>query len=293
MVLSDRTIKEEIAKGRLIIEPYDPDCVQPASVDVHLDNKLLVFREWQPPFYIDLRQPLDGLTEEVEVKNHEYFALQPGTFVLGSTREYIAVPDDIVAHLEGKSSLGRVGLLIHSTAGYVDPGWQGHLTLELSNMSRLPILLYPGMKICQISFYCLTSPAERPYGSPELRSKYQGQTGPIPTKYFQEFDKASLLSLPSIPVRPSESKDTKTEARRRNDALWEWLKKSEFRGNVRLFSEALNVKLKTVEDWFYRGAEPSEPNKLKIFRLTQLPQFRPKIGTEKKFPLLEESEEKR
>ena len=188
MVLSDRTIKEELDKGRIIIEPLDPSCIQPASVDVHLDRKLLVFRSWRSPFYIDIKQNLDDLTEAVEVEDERPFFLQPGEFVLASTLESIALPDDIVGRLEGKSSLGRVGLLIHSTAGYVDPGWQGHLTLELSNVAKLPITLYCGMKIGQISFLRLTSAAERLYGDEGLGSKYQGQTEPTASRYYRDYE---------------------------------------------------------------------------------------------------------
>jgi dCTP deaminase len=189
MVLSDRTIKEEIAKGRIVIEPLDEECFQPASVDVHLDRKLLVFRTWRHPFYVDVKQNLDDLTEAVWIEDEKPFFLNPGEFVLGSTVESVALPEDIVGRLEGKSSLGRIGLLIHSTAGYVDPGWQGHLTLELSNVAKLPITLYHGMRIGQISFLRLTSPVDRPYGSAGLRSKYQGQKEPIPSRYYIDFQK--------------------------------------------------------------------------------------------------------
>lgn len=188
MVLSDRTIKEEIGKGRIIIEPLDPDCIQPASVDIHLDRKLLVFRSWRSPFYIDIKQNLEDLTELVEMEQENPFFLQPGEFVLASTLESITLPDDIVGRLEGKSSLGRIGLLIHSTAGYVDPGWQGHLTLELSNVAKLPVTLYYRMKIGQISFLRLTSAAERLYGAEGLGSKYQGQVEPTASKYYQDFE---------------------------------------------------------------------------------------------------------
>jgi dCTP deaminase len=187
MVLSDRTIKEEIAKGRIVIEPLNLACIQPASVDIHLDNKLLVFKTWRHPFYIDVRKKADDLTELVEITEDKPFLLNAGEFVLASTLESLSLPDDIVARLEGKSSLGRIGLLIHSTAGYVDPGWHGHLTLELSNVAKLPITLYYKMGIGQISFLRLTSPAERLYGLPELGSKYQGQTGPTPTRYYEDF----------------------------------------------------------------------------------------------------------
>lgn len=186
MVLSDRDIRRELARGRLVVEPLDASCIQPASIDVHLDRKLLVFRNSRQP-YIDIRHPSEDLTEMVEISDDAPFILHPGEFVLGSTVESIALPDDMVARLEGKSSLGRLGLLIHSTAGYVDPGWRGHLTLELSNVARLPITLYHGMKIGQISFLTLSSPAENLYGSETLGSKYQGQQDPTPSRVWQEF----------------------------------------------------------------------------------------------------------
>ena len=186
MVLSDRTIKERLDAGRIRIEPFDLSDVQPASVDVHLDCKILVFRNWHQP-HIDIRQDMSGLTELVEFGPDEPFVLHPGEFVLGSTLEHIELPDDLVARLEGKSSLGRIGLLIHSTAGYVDPGWKGHLTLELSNVANLPITLYYKMKIGQISFLELTTPADNPYGSEVLGSKYQGQTLPTASKIHREY----------------------------------------------------------------------------------------------------------
>ena len=182
MVLSDHTIKEEIAKGRIVIEPLNPGCIQPASIDVRLDNRLLVFKSWRKPFYIDVRQNTDDLSEPVEIDKDEPFLLNAGEFVLASTLESVTLPDDIVGRLEGKSSLGRIGLLIHSTAGYVDPGWRGHLTLELSNVAKWPVTLYYKMAIGQISFLRLTSPAERVYGSSGLGSKYQGQTEPTATR---------------------------------------------------------------------------------------------------------------
>lgn len=186
MVLSDRDIRAELANGRIVIDPTDESDIQPASVDVHLDRKILVFRNSRRPF-IDVRKDVSDLTEMVEVQDEIPFILHPGEFVLGSTVESIGLPDDLVARLEGKSSLGRIGLLIHSTAGYVDPGWQGHLTLELSNVNNLPITLYYGMKIGQISFTRLTAPAERPYGSPELGSKYQGQQEPTASRVYRDF----------------------------------------------------------------------------------------------------------
>ena len=187
MVLSDRSIREEIAAGRIVVKPIDDDNIQPASIDLHLDSRFLVFSNSRQP-YIDVREPLDNLTEEVRIEGDIPFILHPGEFVLASTLEHIELPDDLMARLEGKSGLGRLGLLIHSTAGFVDPGWRGQLTLELSNVARLPIALYYGMKIGQISFLQLTSPAERLYGSPELGSRYQGQTGPTASRFHQDFD---------------------------------------------------------------------------------------------------------
>ncbi len=187
MVLSDRTIKEEIAKGRLVIDPLDPDDIQPASVDVHLDHTFRVFKVSSRP-YIDIREPMDDLTEEVVIDGERPFFIHPGEFVLASTREVLTLPDDIVAQVEGKSSLGRIGLLIHATAGFVDPGWTGKLTLELSNVAKMPIALHFGMRIGQLSFVRMSTPVDRPYGSPELGSKYQGQMGPTPSRAFSDFD---------------------------------------------------------------------------------------------------------
>ena len=193
MVLSDRTIKEAIAGGRIRIDPLDPADIQPASVDVHLDRRLLAFRNARRP-YIDVREDVSDLTDMVEIEDDVPYILHPGEFVLGSTLESITLSDDIVARLEGKSSLGRIGLLIHSTAGYVDPGWSGNLTLELSNVARLPITLYFGMKIGQISFLTLTAPAENVYGSPVLGSKYQGQTEPTASRFHVDFSRGKSSS---------------------------------------------------------------------------------------------------
>jgi dCTP deaminase len=184
MILSDRSIREEIEAGRIVIDPFDPGCIQPSSVDLHVDAEFRVFANNRYPF-IDVKQEQPDLTELVEVKPDEPFILHPGEFVLGSTLERVTLPDDLVARLEGKSSLGRLGLLIHSTAGYVDPGWDGNLTLELSNVANLPITLYPGMKIGQISFFRLTTAAETPYGA--AGNKYQGQRGPTASRSFEDF----------------------------------------------------------------------------------------------------------
>jgi dCTP deaminase len=187
VVLSDATIARCLAEGRIEIEPYDPSLLQPSSVDVRVDRLFRVFHNNRYP-YIDVKVEQEELTELVTVDGDHPFVLHPGEFVLGSTLERIRLPDDLVARLEGKSSLGRLGLLIHSTAGFIDPGWDGHVTLELSNVANLPITIYPGMKIGQISFMQMTEPAATPYGSSEIGSKYKGQTGPTPSRYFKNFE---------------------------------------------------------------------------------------------------------
>ena len=186
-VLSDRDIRAAMQAGRVRVDPHDPSCLQPSSVDLHLDRDFRVFRNNRYP-YIDVRQAQPDLTEIVSIEDDEPFILHPGEFVLGQTLEWVELPDDLVARLEGKSSLGRLGLLIHSTAGYVDPGWKGNLTLELSNVANLPIALYCGMKIGQISFFKMSSPVERPYGSKELGSRYQGQSQPTASEYYRDFE---------------------------------------------------------------------------------------------------------
>ena len=186
MVLSDSAIRRLVEAGRIGIEPYDPALMQPSSLDVRVDRLFRVFRNSRYP-YIDVKEEQEGLTELVEVADTEPFILHPGEFVLGSTLERVTLPDDLVARLEGKSSLGRLGLLIHSTAGFIDPGFDGHVTLELSNVANLPITIYPGMKIGQLSFVQMSEPAETPYGSGALGSKYQGQRGPTPSRYWQNF----------------------------------------------------------------------------------------------------------
>jgi dCTP deaminase len=186
VVLSDRTIRRLLAEGRIEIDPLDESLIQPSSVDVRADRYFRVFHNARYP-YIDVKEPMEDLTELVEVDGDQAFILHPGEFVLGSTLERVRLPDDLVARLEGKSSLGRLGLLIHSTAGFIDPGWNGQVTLELSNVSNLPITIYPGMKIGQVSFVQLTEPAESPYGSGDIGSKYQDQKGPVPSRYWQNF----------------------------------------------------------------------------------------------------------
>jgi dCTP deaminase len=186
VIFSDVSIRAAIEMGRIQIDPFDPALLQPSSVDVRVDRYFRVFQNHRYAF-IDPKQQQDDLTKEVSTEVDHPFMLHPGEFVLGSTLEVVRLDADIVARLEGKSSLGRLGLLIHSTAGFVDPGFEGHLTLELSNVATLPIAIYPGMKIGQLSFYELTTAAEHPYGSKAAHSKYQGQRGPTPSRVHEDF----------------------------------------------------------------------------------------------------------
>lgn len=187
MILSDRTIREQLKAGRIEIDPLDESAIQPSSVDLRLDRLFRVFLN-HTTAVIDVKENLEDLTRLVEVPEDEAFVLHPGEFVLAATYERLALPDDIVARIEGKSSLGRLGLLIHSTAGFIDAGFNGHITLELSNVANLPITLYPGMKIGQVSFLQMTTPADVPYGSSAVGSKYQGQRGPTPSRYWENFE---------------------------------------------------------------------------------------------------------
>ena len=186
MILSDRSIKEALEAKRIIIDPLDISCIQPSSIDVKVSNLFRVFRN-HTAGTIDVKRDLTDLTELVEIEPNGVFMLHPGEFVLGSTLERIAIANDLVARVEGKSSLGRLGLLIHSTAGFIDAGFDGHITLELSNVANLPITIYPAMKIGQVSFMTMTTPADKPYGSGASGSKYQGQRGPTPSRYFENF----------------------------------------------------------------------------------------------------------
>ena len=188
MILSDRSLKQQLAEGRIVIEPLDESLIQPSSIDVRIAHLFRVFRN-HTRGVIDVKVDLTELTELIEIPEDgsQPFMLHPGEFVLGSTLERIAVPDDLVARIEGKSSLGRLGLLIHSTAGFIDAGFDGHVTLELANVASLPITLYPGMKIGQVSFMQMTTPADNPYGKGAKGSKYQGQRGPTPSRYFENF----------------------------------------------------------------------------------------------------------
>lgn len=186
MLLSDRDIRANISSGDLVIEPFDARLIQPSSVDVRMDRFFRVFNNSKYT-HIDPKLQQDELTSLVEVAEGEPFVLHPGEFVLGSTLEKFTLPDHLAGRLEGKSSLGRLGLLTHSTAGFIDPGFSGYITLELSNVANLPITLWPGMKVGQLALFKLSSPAETPYGSGALGSKYQGQRGPTPSKAYLNF----------------------------------------------------------------------------------------------------------
>lgn len=191
MLLSDRDILAEIDAQRIRVEPYDATMIQPSSIDIRLDRFFRVFENHRYP-HIDPAVDQSDLTRQVEPEGDEPFILHPGEFVLGSTYEVCSLPDDIAARVEGKSSLGRLGLLTHATAGFVDPGFSGHVTLELANVATLPIKLYPGMKIGQLCFFRLTSPAEHPYGSAKYGSRYQGQRGPTPSKSYANFHRTRI-----------------------------------------------------------------------------------------------------
>ncbi len=191
MLLSDRDILAEIHEKRIVVDPYDEAMVQPSSIDFRLDRYFRVFENHRYP-HIDPAADQSDLTRMVEPVGEEPFILHPGEFVLGSTLEVVTLPDDLAARVEGKSSLGRLGLLTHATAGFVDPGFSGHVTLELANVATLPIKLYPGMKIGQLCFFRLSSPAEHPYGSAKYGSRYQGQRGPTPSRSFANFHRSPV-----------------------------------------------------------------------------------------------------
>lgn len=191
MLLSDRDIRAELDAGRISLDPYEPAMIQPSSIDVRLDRYFRLFDNHKYPV-IDPAEDQPELTRLVESAPDEPFILHPGEFVLGSTYEAVSLPDDVAARLEGKSSLGRLGLLTHSTAGFIDPGFTGHVTLELSNVATLPIKLWPGMKIGQMCFFRLSSPSEHPYGSSVYGSRYQGQRGPTASRSFQSFHRTQV-----------------------------------------------------------------------------------------------------
>ena len=181
-VLSDGTIRRLVEEGRIKIEPWDPSMVQPASVDLKLGTSFRVFHNHRLPA-IDLAEPPSGVTEHVQIDDSASFVIHPGEFVLGTTVEWVELPDDVVARIEGKSSLGRLGLIVHATAGFVDPGFSGTLTLEITNLTRVPIVLRPGLPSAQLSFLTLDRPAERPYGHPDLGSHYHGQVDATESRY--------------------------------------------------------------------------------------------------------------
>ena len=264
MVLSDRDIRRQIAQGRIVVEPHDDDAVQPASVDLRLGSPLLV-EDTARLALIDPRQQSDMQWRTVELDENVPYGLKPGEFALGITAENIELPDDIVGRLDGKSSLGRLGLVVHSTAGFVDPGWKGRLTLELSNLSSIPINLYLGMKSSQISFVWLSSPAERPYGSAGLNSKYQGQMGPVPSRFHLNYGPANGAESGDAPRR-QRSRDA-------NPALRAWFHASEFDRNVAAFAEALGVNQRTVEEWVYGRNEPSKKQWAALHRVTGLAEY--------------------
>lgn len=261
MVLSDRDIRKELAAGRLVVEPLDEGNVQPASVDLRLGRSLRIFQRHRLQA-IDVKQEMAHLTDAEEIDEVNPFFLQPGEFALGVTVEEIRLPSDIVGRLDGKSSLGRLGLVVHSTAGFVDPGWKGNLTLELSNLAPLPIALYFGMKISQISFMRLTSPAIHPYGSKRLGSKYQGQTEPTPSRFYQDY------------LHPLSKNQTQSRGRNPSIALHDWLRSSEFKGSISLFADALKINPRTVEAWVYGRSIPSKRSWGKLYQITKLSRFR-------------------
>lgn len=260
MVLSDHTIQQEIYNGRISIEPLGEGCIQPASVDLRLDKQILEFHP-ERYSYIDVREPLEDLTDPVEIPDPAPYILKPNQFVLASTIERIQLADDIVARLEGKSSLGRLGLLIHSTAGYIDPGWNGQITLEISNVAGAEITLYYGMKISQISFLRLSTPAVSPYGSHDLGSKYQGQVGPT----------ASRINL----NKEGNTNNTKTYQDQPTQ-LREWLASSTYQGNLSTLAKDIGVPVKTVEEWVYGRHEPNNANRTKLYELTGILDYKPK-----------------
>ena len=193
--MSDRDIRASIEAGLIGLDPLEMGLLQPSSIDVRLDRFFRLFDNHKYAF-IDPSEQQDELTRLIEVDPTEPFILHPGEFVLGSTYEFVTLPEDVAARLEGKSSLGRLGLLTHSTAGFVDPGFKGHVTLELSNVATLPIKLWPGMKIGQLCFFKLTSPSEHPYGSEKYSSRYQGQRGPTASRSYKNFYRTDVGNAP-------------------------------------------------------------------------------------------------
>ena len=199
MFLSDKSFKSEIEKGSLIVKPFDPACVQPASIDLKLSNEFRVFKHTNHAL-IDIKENFGEYTELLKIDDGDRFVLHPGEFVLGSTIEWVEVPQHLVGRIEGKSSLGRLGVIVHATAGFVDPGFKGKLTLEISNVGKIPIALYPGMRIAQFSVIQLTEPAETSYGDSRLNSKYQGQEGPVESQIHKNYHPRAPAAAPSDPT---------------------------------------------------------------------------------------------
>ena len=269
MILSDVDIKKALDANHLVVKPPYRDeehrnlRIQPVSIDLTLGKKLRVFRENRYP-YIELREEQPDMTEELDVDEAIPFYLHPNAFALGITEEFLELPSDLMGRLDGKSSLGRLGLLVHSTAGFIDPGFKGRIVLEFSNISPLPITLYAAMPFAQISFYQLTSRVERPYGHGKRESKYQNQDGPTPSRYYLNFQVKS--------GKPAErNRHYPTDA----NALKQWLDDSAFHGDVGLMADELEMPRKTLEDWVYGRYAPNASHRAKLHELTGLAIFEP------------------
>jgi len=264
VILSDRDIKKAMEEGRLLITPCETETsVQPVSVDLRLGNKLRVFRNDRYPM-IDVKQEMENLTDLVTVDEINPFILHPDSFALGITKEWIEIPSDLMGRLDGKSSLGRLGLLVHSTAGFIDPGFKGHIVLEFSNVSPLPITLYADMPIAQLSFHELTSSSEKPYGHGLRTSKYQNQDGPTPSRYYQNFSSTRTAGAGQSRSRLYASDLT---------PLKSWLDNSQFDGNAHELAQELGIPEKTVEDWVYGRNGPNPKNRAKLYELTGLSEY--------------------
>ena len=265
MVLSDRSIREALDSGHIVVDPLGEGCIQPASVDIRIDRQIRVFLNPDEYSVVDVRTNLDGITRPDEIPDPAPYVLEPGEFILANTIENVELPDDVVARLEGKSSLGRLGLMVHATAGYIDPGFKGQLTLEISNVARARISIFYGMKIGQISFLRLSTPAENPYGSGVLGSKYQGQLGPTPSRLHLDYDTGGRQGR-SYAIEA-------TELRR-------WLDDSEYGGSVAKLALVAGVEQKTAEDWVYGRNEPNAANAAKLYAITGLSRYAPAPGVE-------------
>ena len=264
MVLSDRSIRESLDSGHIVVDPLGEGCIQPASVDIRLDRQIREFLAPEEYSVVDGRTDLDRSMKAVEIPDPGPYVLKPGDFILANTIENVELPADIVARLEGKSSLARMGLMVHATAGYVDPGFKGQLTLEISNVARARIYLFYEMKISQISFLRMSTPAEHPYGSDGLGSKYQGQLGPTPSRIHLEHRPTDRRSRPPYA--------TETTRLRR------WLDEGEYKGSVARLARVLKVEQKTVEDWVYGRYEPNAANAVSLYEMTGLSKYAPAPG---------------